>query len=106
MKAKSPRKLAWERNDEAVVHAVADVLGDEVFPQLEALRKRVEQLEATHMKYVGVWKQGTPYREGNFVTYKGAMWACRADNESATPGKSPAWQLAVKSGRDGKDSSR
>jgi hypothetical protein len=93
------RKPAWERNDEAVVLAVADVLGNEVFAPLEALQKRVEQLEATQLKYVGIWRKGLSYLEGNLVTHSGSMWLCRAPTEGATPGSgSPHWKLVVKKG--------
>jgi hypothetical protein len=92
-------KPAWEQNDEAVVLAVADVLGDEVLAPLQALQKRVEQLEATQLKYVGVWRKGLSYLEGNLATHSGSMWLCLAPTDAAVPGKAPEnWKLVVKKG--------
>jgi hypothetical protein len=97
--SKKRGKPAWEYNDENVVHAVAQVLGDEVFGPLEALQKRVEQLEATQLKYVGVWRKGLSYLEGSLATHSGSMWLCLAPTDAAVPGKAPEnWKLVVKKG--------
>ena len=77
--------------------------------------KRIEQLEAHQLKYCDVWKEGTEYTRGNFVSWGGSVWHCNGalSNDSddkiiyiptkAKPGQSQDWTLAVKRGRDGKD---
>lgn len=70
---------------------------------IEALSARVAQLEARPaLKYLGVWKDGTTYHRGDFVTYNGSVWHCNTDSTtSSIPGNERSeWTLAVKSGQD------
>ena len=96
----------WHKADEYIAEAMIKVMMEYVKAlraRLDEQGKKITQLETTRMKYCGVWKHGTAYCEGDFVTLRGCVWACVAPTNSATPGKSPAWRLAVKAGRDGKD---
>jgi hypothetical protein len=52
-------------------------------------------------RHQGVYTAGVAYVVGDLVTWAGSMWICRQPT-SAKPGESPAWQLIVKRGRDGK----
>jgi hypothetical protein len=52
--------------------------------------------------YRGVFKEGTEYEAGDMVTWGGSIWHCKEATLSK-PDIGP-WQLAVKKGRDGKDS--
>lgn len=70
------------------------------------LEKRVAALEskASGLKYVGVWDESSPYQEGNFVSWGGSVWHANVGSKGVRPGDGNVWQLAVKRGRDGKDS--
>lgn len=55
------------------------------------------------LSYHGVWKEGTHYRRGNWVTYSGSLWHCNDTGTTDRPGDgSEGWTLAVKKGRDAK----
>lgn len=56
------------------------------------------------MIFRGVYKQDAAYEQGDAVTWGGSCWVALKDT-SNKPGTCDAWQLAVKRGRDGKDSS-
>ena len=72
----------------------------------QALEARVEALEARGpgLKYRGVHDVTELYQPGDVVTHQGSMWVCREAVNGGPPGDgAPAWQLAVKHGRDGRD---
>lgn len=72
--------------------------------KLAALEARIAALECKpSLQYRGVWVEVEPYKSGDFVTFDGAVWACKRSNPGA-PGKDhDGWQLAVQRGRPGKD---
>lgn len=51
----------------------------------------------------GIHKHGQSYERGDGVTFGGNYWIAQRDT-SDKPGESDAWRLAVRKGRDGKDS--
>jgi len=51
----------------------------------------------------GVWKEGSFYEVGDGVTFGGSYWIAQKNTDDK-PGTSDSWRLAVKKGRDGKDS--
>lgn len=56
-------------------------------------------------KYCGVYKAGTEYERGDFVTFAGSVWHCD-ESTSEKPGTgSNNWTLSVKRGADGRDKS-
>lgn len=72
--------------------------------QISDVARRLDQLEASGIKFAGVWQRATGYRRGCVVTHQGSAWcAIRDHDEPEEPGKSDAWQLMVKRGADGKD---
>jgi hypothetical protein len=108
-----------DREVSTTLDAVGDALAVVKADIEAAARKRTQLLEAkiatleaklaalqakagSTMQYCGVWEAGQAYGIGDFVTHAGSLWACRAPTE-ARPGTSPAWTLAVKRGRDGRD---
>lgn len=52
----------------------------------------------------GVYRDGDRYEKGDAVTFGGSLWISCADNPEGKPGVSDAWRLAVKRGRDGRES--
>lgn len=58
-----------------------------------------------HLVYKGVWQPETDYRPGSMVTFGGSLWHCNAPTREK-PGLGPAWTLAAKKGRDGRDGER
>jgi hypothetical protein len=68
--------------------------GDEVIEQIFTFPALIDR---------GVYKSGEGYEKGDGVTYAGSFWIAQRDTKDA-PGNSDAWRLAVKRGRDGKDS--
>ncbi len=69
---------------------------------IDTLVKRIDELEAGGVRYHGVWQAAQEYTRGALVTYDGSMWHAN-DTTREQPGKSKAWTLAVKAGRDGKE---
>jgi hypothetical protein len=69
---------------------------DRSFEQFE---QRIAQLEAhtREMRYCGVWREGTEYREGNLCTHAGGLWHCERATTSK-PGLDSCWRLSVKAG--------
>jgi hypothetical protein len=54
--------------------------------------------------YRDVFKEGTTYCRGDMVTFGGSIWHCAEPSTITKPGEgNPAWKLATKHGRDGKD---
>ncbi len=86
----------------AVREAVAAVVPEQVESAVSEMVKSVPRME-----YRGVWSEGLGVcRKGDAVTFGGSLWICRAEETTDKPGTSPAWQLAVKKGRDGRDATR
>lgn len=52
----------------------------------------------------GVYRDGDRYEKGDAVTFGGSLWISCTDNPEGKPGISEAWRLAVKRGRDGRES--
>lgn len=75
---------------------------------IKRLSARVAALEGAEksagVKYSGVWQRPAAYARGAFVTHRGCLWHANADSAGQEPGKSIDWTLAVKAGRDGRDS--
>jgi len=54
----------------------------------------------------GVFREGEAYRKGDGVSFGGSIWLAQKDAPEGKPGTSPDWRLAVKKGRDGRDSEK
>jgi hypothetical protein len=57
-----------------------------------------------HMIYRGVYRPEDLYEKGDAVTLAGSLWHCNKDGTASKPGDDADWTLAVKRGRDGKES--
>jgi hypothetical protein len=54
--------------------------------------------------YREVFKEGTTYYRGDMASFGGSVWHCAEPSTITKPGQgNPAWKLATKHGRDGKD---
>lgn len=86
---------------------VGNALGaaDWAFLRCAELERRMAAVEATGIRYLGVYQRATEYRKGDVVTFAGSAWvAIKAVTEGTVPGgDTAAWQLAVRAGKDGKD---
>ena len=83
--------------------ALADLIIAVFRPRLHELTKRIEALEKEPtLTYEGTAQAGREYEKGMFVTHQGSLWHCNAKTK-AQPGFGPAWTLAVKRGKDGRD---
>jgi hypothetical protein len=49
-----------------------------------------------------VWTGTTKYVKHAMVTHDGNLWIGKSASIATRPGTSPAWQLAVRKGRDAK----
>jgi hypothetical protein len=54
----------------------------------------------------GVFKDGEAYQQGDAVTWAGSLWIAQKDAPEGKPETSRDWRLAVKRGRDGKETVR
>jgi hypothetical protein len=74
---------------------------------ISALSDRLAEVEKreTNLRYCGVFEIGRTYQEGNFVTFDGSIWHCKAATQTR-PGQSDRWVLACKRGSDAKDARR
>jgi len=82
---------------------VAGELFKAIDKRLEPILTRIATLEATGIKYCGVWQRAQDYKKGDVVTDGGAAWIALKNIEGVRPGDGADWQLMVQKGRDGKD---
>lgn len=72
--------------------------------QDKELARRISELEARpSLEFCGVFEPGRSYRQGGCVTSDGSLFVALIDSPDGRPGKSGAWRLACKRGRDGRD---
>jgi hypothetical protein len=93
----APSRITLEQLPDSLFEEIGKAVGAE----LNKLRLRIEQLESQRgLKYVGPWQQGGDYVPGDFCSFRGSVWHCKA-HTGTKPGSCPeAWQLAVKAGKD------
>jgi hypothetical protein len=65
---------------------------------VKPLERRIAELEAGSMKYMGVYQPAQAYKRGHVVTCDGSAWCCTRDGVSAEKPPGDGWQLMVKSG--------
>jgi hypothetical protein len=69
---------------------------------VEPLRERIRELESMPMRFCGPWLEGQEYAPRNIVSYDGSMWHAN-ETTRARPGRTCAWTLCVKRGRDARE---
>jgi hypothetical protein len=97
-------KTSEEKLDVAALNAIDRALAP-LMARIDKFEAQRAELQARPrgLKYAGVWTSAqAPYSEGDVVSEKGGMWIATAPTRRR-PGESRDWQLAVKSGRDGRD---
>jgi hypothetical protein len=77
--------------------AIGEVVGKLTGRVERELIGRIKVLEDRQLKFLGVHEPGRQYQPGSLVVRNGGLWHCNVDTHEA-PGRSGAWQLAVKSG--------
>lgn len=93
----------------AVIGVVAAVAVTALLDVVSKQGTKLKALEARPkgLQYLGVWTRGTDYSPGDVITDHGAMWTCKTATTDRPGdlrlGGETHWQLAVKSGRDGRD---
>jgi len=85
-----------------MVWGYGEFTGKRVLELTDALEKRIQELEKHPFAYEGPHEATKVYDKDTFVTYDGSLWHCNYKTTSR-PGDGPAWTLAVKRGRDGRD---
>jgi hypothetical protein len=66
--------------------------------EIAALRREIEDLKRTRVKYCGVFEHGTLYPEGAMVTRGGSVWYATRETREAPGEGQTSWTLAVKRG--------
>jgi integrin beta 3 len=74
------------------------------FVRGELVRERTIRLPSVSDR--GVFREGDDYRKGAGVSFGGSWWIAQKDAPQGKPGSSEDWRLAVKRGRDGRDSEK
>lgn len=70
----------------------------------DAAHSKEAQVVLPFPLYFELWKEGTTYQRGDWVTREGSIFACIAETTNKMPGIADSgWRLAIKRGRDGKD---
>ena len=62
-------------------------IGRYVEAQLKPLRKRIEELEASGIKYCGVYQRALTYKRGDVVTHDGARHTALRDIQPCESGR-------------------
>lgn len=90
---------------------LSDIIDEQVTKRVAPLLQRIADLEGAMkeekgLAYRGVFTAGEIYDVGNMVTSGGSLWHCDQLTKDRPGDGNPAWTLAVKRGRDGKDLTR
>lgn len=83
------------------LNALVKAAVDECVPQFVEQRITEFLKDWPKPEYRDVWKDGSTYERGNFVTWGGSLFHCNESGTKSKPGTDGSWTLAVKRGRDG-----
>src|SRR5262245_53076792 len=87
----------------ALVAAIMKAVAPHIFEleqKVDALSARVAELEASSLKYMGVYQTSGSYPRGSVGTQDGSAWHATRAVTAERPGASDGWQLMVKHGKD------
>jgi hypothetical protein len=65
--------------------------------ELGDIKKRLAEVEARTLRYVGTHTDGKVYQPGEMVSHGGSLWHCECTTVSR-PGTDSSWRLALKRG--------
>jgi hypothetical protein len=86
-------------NNDALVRNITRGIAQTLAPYLDkidALERRVAELERNQKTYLGVWREGREYSQNSEVTFDGARWFC-TKRTIDKPGCSADWVMQEKS---------
>ncbi|TCK31233.1 hypothetical protein EV667_1339 [Ancylobacter aquaticus] len=88
---------------DVVAATVKEYVQREALDRIDALEKRLAEVEASGLRFLGVWQRAVDYRRGSVVTSEGSSWvALKATSPAEKPGDCDAWALVAQRGRDGR----
>jgi hypothetical protein len=80
-----------------LVRAISTFVREEILRAFKPLRERLDALESTGLRYVGVYQKAQEYKRGDVCTHDGSMWVATCEiPPHQIPGNSSRWQLSVK----------
>ena len=81
-----------------MVHALIAATTASTAAKLKALSARVDEIEASGIRYLGCYQRALEYKKGSVVTFASSMWTALDDVAAGVqPGSNPAfWQLSEK----------
>jgi hypothetical protein len=86
-----------EEDQTALLKAISTYIREEILKAFTPLRERIEAVEATGVRYQGIYQKAQEYRRGDCVTHDGSMWIATCETPPhQIPGNSSRWQLSVK----------
>src|SRR5262245_294465 len=85
------------------IRDIGQFVMDQILPmqkEIKELKARIAQLEASGIKYCGVYQRSMAYDRGDVCQHDSSTWIALCDVPPMTvPGKSDMWQLTQKSPR-------
>ena len=86
-----------DEDREELTRALAMFIKERIEQVCSPLRERIDALESTGIKYVGVYQKAQEYKRGSVCTHDGSMWVATCEiPPHQIPGNSSRWQLSVK----------
>jgi hypothetical protein len=79
-------------------HILADLRRSINNDKIAKLKREIEDLKRSRVKYCGVFEYGTLYHEGSMVTRGGSIWYATKETREAPGEGQTSWTLAVKKG--------
>lgn len=76
----------------------------ELAERLERLETNLQEVSDDGFRYRGYWRDGMKAKRGEAFTHDGSVWWAVRNTEDKPCNESPDWQVAVRKGRDGRDS--
>jgi hypothetical protein len=87
-----------------LVPPIKEFVEKKIAAAVHPLIERIKELEQRpQLQYEGVWMSSKSYAAGACVTHDGCLFIAKSASVSVRPGHGGCWQMAVKSGRDGRD---
>ena len=69
-----------------------------------SIGETVHEIKTSIILDAGLWKEGVTYAAGDAVTLGGSLYIAQIETSAKPPHGGDVWRLAVRAGRDGRDS--